>query len=143
MTLLIALALVADPARPEIYYRPGEAGTDICGVSASGPEDLINTVLALPGLELVERKDQYLTMVQEGERRFWTFAVDGHPAAPAIICRTIKPREGGGSTLAMEVRCFADKADCDKLTADFVAHNQGILEKAEKVNLSIPRSAFA
>jgi len=127
MLLLTALIVAADPAIPEIHYRAGNGALEICGVSAPDPTRLIHAVMALPSLELVEQKDQYLTMMQERERRFWTFAIDGHPAAPAIICRTIVPRDGGGSTLKMEVSCFADKAACDKLTDDFVAHNRRVL----------------
>ena len=130
MSFFLALALFGDPVLPEITYRQGGDVSEICGVSAAGSDELIKAVLALPDLQLVERKDQYLTMVQRSKRRFWTLAVDGHPAAPAVICRTIVPREKGGSTLKMEVSCFAEKAACDKLTEDFVAHNRSVLNGA-------------
>lgn len=127
MSFLFALTIVVDPAQPEILYRRGDGVSNICGVSASGPAELVKKIIALPDLKQVEQIGEYLTMMQERDRRFWTLVLDDHPAAPAVICRTITPAEGGGSTLAMEVSCFADKASCDKLTEDFVAHNQRVL----------------
>lgn len=129
MLFSVALALAADPAQPEVRYQQGRGALEICGVSAPGSVELIQAVMALPDAKLLEQKDRYLTLVQENESRFWTFAINDHPAAPAIICRTIKLREDGGTTLAMEVSCFADKAPCDKLTADFVVHNQSLLDR--------------
>ncbi|MGV3729379.1 MAG: hypothetical protein ACO1NN_01295 [Sphingopyxis sp.] len=130
MVILSALALSAAPALADIQYKSGGAAYEICGVSAPGAAELVQKALALPDLELVEQKDQYLTMMQKQKRRFWTFAINDHPAAPAVICRTITPAEGGGSTLAMEISCFADKPACDQLAQDFVAHNQDVLRGA-------------
>ncbi|RYD43335.1 MAG: hypothetical protein EOP63_10020 [Sphingomonadales bacterium] len=127
MSFLFALAILADPDAPEIRYQHNNGASNICGVSAFGPAELVEKILALPDLKRVEQIGQYLTLMQERDRRFWTLVIDDHPAAPAVICRTITPAAGGGSTLAMEISCFADKASCDKLTADFVAHNQSVL----------------
>lgn len=127
---LIAAVLAQEPLPPGVNYQAGSGALEICGVQAPGPQELIEKVMSLPDLKMLERKEQYLTLVNDSERRFWTFAVDGHPASPAIICRTIEPKENGGSTLRMEISCFADKASCDQLTADFVAHDSKILQEA-------------
>lgn len=131
ITILLSLAGAAQTLDPEIRYTPGKGAYSICGVTAASPVALVETVMALPGAELLEQKGQYLTLVQDSERRFWTLAMNDHPAAPAIICRTIVDRPGGGSELKMEISCFADKASCDQLAQDFVAHNRAVLQGAQ------------
>ena len=124
----LSLALVAED--PEIRYQSGDTALEICGVSASDPDKLIEKVLALPNSVLVEQTDQYLTVSQSDPFRLWTLAINDHPAAPAVICRTFNSNANGGTELLMEVSCFAKKAACDKLTADFAAHNRKVIEQA-------------
>ncbi len=124
----LALAIAAQSALPEMGYKRGDGVSHICGVSASGPAALIRQIEALPGIEMHEQIGDYVTFIQVHEKRFWTFVKEPHPAAPAVICRTITSRPEGGSTLSMEVSCFADKSVCDKLARDFVAHNRRVLE---------------
>lgn len=128
LTLALSLALMAE--EPEVHYQSGDAALEICGVSAADPVKLIEKILALPNTSFVQQTAQYLTLSQDGEKRLWTLVINDHPASPAVICRTFKARENEGTTIEMEVSCFADKAECDKLTSDFAAHNRKVLEKA-------------
>ena len=130
---ILALAIMAQSAPPEIHYQRGNGVSQICGVSASDPAALISQIKALPGIEMHEQIGDYLTFIQVREKRFWTFVQNGHSAAPAVICRTIASRPDGGSTLSMEVSCFADKSACDKLTEDFVAHNRSVLNGTGRI----------
>jgi hypothetical protein len=126
--VVLSMALAAD--EPKISYQAGDAALEICGVSAPNPIKLIEKILALPNTSFVEQTDQYLTLSQDQQSRFWTLAINKHPASPAIICRTVKLDSDGASRLEIDVSCFASKAACDKLTADFVAHNRKVIEKA-------------
>ena len=130
MLHIFALTLAFTASEPEIHYRSGDAALEICGVSAPEPVKLIEKILALPDSSLVQQTDQYLTVSQEDPFRLWTLAINDHPAAPAVICRTFKSNANGGTDLEMDVSCFATKAACDKLTADFVAHNRKIIDQA-------------
>jgi len=57
----------------------------------------------------------------------WSFAPADHPAYPAVVRRTVVPRDGQ-IFIEMGVLCQAQKAACDRLTAEFQAENEKIRE---------------
>jgi predicted oxidoreductase (fatty acid repression mutant protein) len=132
MEILFALALVATTDGQDVQYRAGDAALEICGVSADNPVKLIEKVLALPETTFIEQTEEYLTIFQAKHDRFWTLVINEHRAAPAIICRTFESDGRRRTNLDMQLSCFAEKADCDKLTADFVAHNNKIMAEAKQ-----------
>lgn len=123
--LLLSMAL----ADPDITYRRGQGEIEICGLSSQDPIALIGAVMEQPNIRLIEQTEEYITWHDKQAARFWTIAINNHPAAPAIICRTINQTEDAKSSIAMEVRCFAEKSACDKLVSDFRNHNQRIVEQ--------------
>jgi len=125
-SLLLNCALFANESGYERESKPGKI--EICGVTAKDPIQLIEKILSLPKTTLIEQTDEFLT-IEDDKGTFWTLALSKHPASPAIICRQIGTTPGGEASISMQVACFAEKAPCDKLTADFAAHNNKVTEQ--------------
>jgi len=61
----------------------------------------------------------------------WSFAPADHPAYPAVVRRTVVPRDGQ-VFIEMGVLCQAQKPACDRLTAEFQAENEKIRDSMRR-----------
>jgi len=129
--LLELIALLASPvllqATEDLGHRDASGPINICGIEAPSAVALYQKILALKDAKPIEQTDVYLTLEEDQPKRFWTLVINKHPAGPAVICRTITDKQGGGSTIRMEVSCFASRDACDKLVRDFVEHDEKIV----------------
>jgi len=61
----------------------------------------------------------------------WSFVPADHPAYPAVVRRTVVPRDGQ-VFIEMGVLCQAQKPACDRLTGEFQAENEKIRESIRR-----------
>ncbi|MFA5967874.1 MAG: hypothetical protein WC816_01275 [Sphingomonas sp.] len=129
--MLEFIALLASPALLQategLGHKDASGPINICGIEAPSSTALYEKILALKDAKPIEQIDDYLTLGEDQAKRIWTLVINKHPAAPAVICRTVTDKQGGGSTIRMEVSCFASRDACDKLVRDFVEHDNKIV----------------
>jgi hypothetical protein len=81
----------------------------------------------LPGATMPPSRSPDFDVVSlRGE--LWNFTKKSHPAYPSVACRRIVKVADGGMRVETQLRCYAAKAACDRLAADYTALDKQMME---------------
>ena len=96
------------------------AEEELCGKRFSSVVDLFKTI-STSGLQQEQTPDnQFVAYVDPENHRLWNFTTPYHPAHPSVACREVM-QEKTGISIATNLVCGGQKADCERLKADYDA----------------------
>ena len=105
---------------PETIHRETEGPSTLCGVTGTNAAAIIQAVRKMP--ELTDRRissERFELFSSSDETVQWVFTRPSEPAHPAITCREIRKDADGKVWMKRDMRCDADRVNCDNLFLEF------------------------
>ncbi|OFC71680.1 hypothetical protein [Alteromonas confluentis] len=76
----------------------------------------------------ISGKGGWTIVSDNAEKALWSFAPVNHSAYPSVVRRVVV-EENGQIFIDTQVRCGAEKVDCDKLVQDFIELNSKVTQE--------------
>jgi hypothetical protein len=89
-------------------------------------QEALHALKAKPGVAIVTKPDGWIIATEPTVYAQWAFTPEGYYAHPAVVRRLIQQRPGGEVYVETSALCQPDKDSCDRLMAEFRAHNDGV-----------------
>ncbi len=118
--LLRTAALVAATAALLPVASTDARAAQLCGREVSSVPELMEQVARDAGGKTLRNDQQFIAYADERARVVWTFAKEGTPPAPAVICR--RPFLNAGKVeVETQAMCGGPANVCGELVAAFKA----------------------
>jgi len=128
---LIVLGSVAIAAEPGVVFVDRAKPLDICGLHADTLDHVDDALVEKGGVREAAGDQKFLAYESLDFSHIWTFTRLGHPAHPAVICRTLEAGDSG-LEVTMEFVCAGERPACDTLYREFTDLNANMKSAAAK-----------
>ena len=89
------------------------------GIEYASPAEAWEALSGKPDVSISYLRE-WRVVTERESTTIWTFTTPGNPAHPSVVKRMLVEKDGSFH-VASFIQCGADKAECDKLVADFRA----------------------
>jgi len=111
--------------------RAQQEPSKICGVAYGDSKELTRYFEGNPKLQPLDAPASYKSFA-EGQGQTWTLTQPGHYAHFSVVCRHVV-QDGESFRVASDFACFASRADCDRLIADFQELDKQMTQEAKRM----------
>ena len=129
--LVAALALFLTAFGMAESARAQQKPSKICGVAYGDSKELTRYFEGNPKLQSLDAPASYKSFA-EGQGQTWTLTRPGHYAHFSVVCRRVV-QDGESFRVASDFACFASRADCDHLIADFQELDKKMTQEAKRM----------